>query len=288
MSLPESWVRALEQPVLSVKSPYTLRLNLARLLRTESRAEAAVISGLRSDLPATAFLCGYQTAMRFIDPALSPEQWGAFCISEKGLTSLRDMQSTFSGVELNGVKSHAMLMDNGIDWLYVVAKDPDGLACRRISATAKGVAVLPSAGSQPFIPELPHNAVRFTRALTDTSYYRGQAHEALNKPFRYHEDMLGLLALSGWMMRAIKVSQTSESLAELADAVQSLAQNYDADATSYSIASIDQFDRLFDLLQAQVSALTEESSDIWRRDSALMLMGKKARDAIRAKTTANN
>ncbi|MEK9766729.1 MAG: hypothetical protein VW274_09655, partial [Thalassolituus sp.] len=252
MNLPESWVRALEQPVLSVTSPYTLRLNLARLLRTESRAEAAVISGLRSDLPATAFLCGYQTAMRFVDPALAPEQWAAFCISEKNLSSLRDMQTTFSGAEVSGVKSHAMLMDKGIDWLYIVAKDKDGLACRRLSAAAKGLSVLPSSGAeQPFIPELPHNGVRFNRSLTDTGYYRGNAHEKLNKPFRYHEDILGLLALSGWMIRMRKGGENAGSLDELAGAVKRLIMDYDDNSVNYPITSLDMFDCLTDILQSQ-------------------------------------
>ena len=142
MICPESWQQALKQPPLSVSTPFTLRLNLARLLRTETRPSAAFISGLRSDSPSTAFLAGYQIAMRFIDPALEPEQWAAFCINEKGVTSTREFTTRLDSNTLSGRKGYVLMAGSNIDWLYVAANSIDGLVCVRVTPATSGVSVV--------------------------------------------------------------------------------------------------------------------------------------------------
>jgi len=89
MMWPEGWMITLKQPELSLqKSPFTLRLTYGRLLRSVGPASAAFSSGLRSDTPSTAYFCGYQAAIRFVNPLLEAEQSGETCVSEKGVKSL--------------------------------------------------------------------------------------------------------------------------------------------------------------------------------------------------------
>jgi len=282
VTLPELWAQALSLPVLSVSTPYTMRLNLARLLRTSEAAEAAIISGLRSDIPASAFLSGYQVAMRAVDPTLSPEHWACLCVSEKGLQSLSSMSTLYHDGAVTGRKSHAMLAHAGIDWFYVIARSREGLVCRRISATAAGVEVEPASKNQAVIPELPHHSLVFDLAITDHQYQRGDAHHTINKPFRYHEDVLTLLAFSGWCMRMVGSAPAARS-DELVVAVKKLASGYDPEAMGYSVAQLSAFDELLCELMAYAEQLPEKAAEYWKRDRQLLLMGQKARDVIRKK-----
>ncbi|SIS84565.1 hypothetical protein SAMN05421686_105137 [Thalassolituus maritimus] len=276
--LPELWVRALEMPALSVTTPYTLRINLARLLRTASPAEAAIIAGLRSDIPASAFLSAYQIAMRAVDPALPPEQWACLCVSEKGLRSLSEMETSIEAGAVSGRKSHAMLAMDGIDWLYVIARSTSGLICQRVSAKAEGVSPHPAKPGQPVIPELPHHVVDFTASPVDSAYLAEDAHQCINKPFRYHEDVMVLLAFAGWVLR---VSEAHPGHQRLIECMRALADGYRISAAGYDKSQLDAFDALIEEL-LQIS-LPEKLQQTWHRDRQLLLMGKKARDIIRSR-----
>ena len=278
--LPELWVRALEMPALSVTTPYTLRINLARLLRTASPAEAAIIAGLRSDIPASAFLSAYQIAMRAVDPALPPEQWACLCVSEKGLRSLSEMETCIEAGAVSGRKSHAMLASDGIDWLYVIARSSSGLICQRVSSNAEGVSPQPAKPGQPVIPELPHHVVDFANSPVDAAFLAENAHEKINKPFRYHEDVMALLAFSGWVLR---VSEANINHQKLIECMQALACGYCASATGYDRSQLDAFDALIEELMQFSSHLSGKYQETWRRDRQLLLMGQKARDIIRSR-----
>ena len=276
--LPELWVRALEMPAFSVTTPYTLRINLARLLRTASPAEAAIIAGLRSDLPASAFLSAYQIAMRAVDPSLPPEQWACLCVSEKGLRSLSEMETCIEGGAVSGRKSHAMLAMDGIDWLYVIARSSSGLICQRVSSKAEGVSPHPAKPGQPVIPELPHHVVDFIASPVDAAYRVDDAHQRINKPFRYHEDVMTLLAFAGWVIRVAEVNTHRQRLVEC---MQVLAGGYSAAAVGYDKSQLEAFDALLDeLMQIATPAKFQQT---WHRDRQLLLMGQKARDIIRSR-----
>ena len=276
--LPELWVQALNMPALSVTTPYTLRINLARLLRTASPAEAAIIAGLRSDIPASAFLSAYQIAMRAVDPALPPEQWACLCVSEKGLRSLSEMETSIEAGAVSGRKSHAMLAMDGIDWLYVIARSASGLICQRVSAKAEGVSPHPAKPGQPVIPELPHHVVDFTASPVDSGYLAEDAHQCINKPFRYHEDVMVLLAFAGWVLRVSEAHHDHQSLIQC---MKVLADGYRTSATGYDKSQLDAFDALIEeLLQISLPAKFQQT---WQRDRQLLLMGKKARDIIRSR-----
>ena len=286
MNIAESWLQSLQQPVLSVASPFTLRLTLARLIRSSGAAEAAILGGLRSDSPATAFLCGYQCAMRFIDPALEPEQWGAFCVSEKGLTSLSRMDTLYDRANgtLSGLKSHAMLARSVTDWFYIVARDKDSgdLVCVRVPRSADGLEPGPDPVGQSFVPELPHNSLKLSNVAAASGYFVADAHNQLNKPFRYHEDVLAALALSGWMVRQLGGHDHSHASALLA-LMSAMSGLYSGTDSGYSATTLAMFDQCMALLQDAAGELTGEAAAQWQRDRVLLVMGEKARSVIRSR-----
>jgi len=298
MSLPPDWLAALEQPQLSVTSPYTLRLSLARLLRTEDRARVALLAGLRADTPGTAFLAAYQVAMRFVDPDLAPEQWAAFCVSEKGVRSLSSMATTLTQDTLNGLKSHALLAGHGVDWLYVVARhsmpdsasDPSGrsdkdaaLTCVRVAPSRDGIELIASSGRQPFVPDVPHAAVRFQSVVIDPGYRVDEAHPRLNRPFRYHEDMLVLIALSGWVIRQLPAASVNPQLqASLAQVIA----DYRPESLGYDLADLDNFEQLAAQLVQASTALSGAAAQQWQRDKTLLMMGQPAREVLRQRFSA--
>lgn len=282
MICPESWQQALKQPPLSVSTPFTLRLNLARLLRTETRPSAAFISGLRSDSPSTAFLAGYQIAMRFIDPALEPEQWAAFCINEKGVTSTREFTTRLDSNTLSGRKGYVLMAGSNIDWLYVAANSIDGLVCVRVTPATSGVSVVSSSKPQPFLVDIPHGSLLMKdTAVTDT-YFKTKVHEELNKPFRFHEDVLCLLAFAGWVCRALGDVSAGDCV-ELQQGVTPLMNAYSNDALSYSLTTLDLFEALERVLDEVSNNLPDSARRIWLRDRAILSLGQKARAIIRSR-----
>lgn len=282
MICPESWQQALKQPPLSVSTPFTLRLNLARLLRTETRPSAAFISGLRSDSPSTAFLAGYQIAMRFIDPALEPEQWAAFCINEKGVTSTREFTTRLDSNTLSGRKGYVLMAGSNIDWLYVAANSIDGLVCVRVTPATSGVSVVSSSKPQPFLVDIPHGSLLMKdTAVTDT-YFKTKVHEELNKPFRFHEDVLCLLAFAGWVCRALG-DVSARDCVELKQGVTPLMNAYSNDALSYSLTTLDLFEALERVLDEVSNNLPDSARRIWLRDRAILSLGQKARAIIRSR-----
>lgn len=282
--MPDIWAQALNSSQLSLTMPETLRTNLAALLETCDPAEAAVVSGLRSDLPACAFLAGYQVAMRAVDPCLSPEHWACLCVSEKGLRSLSEMSTSIDNEMLSGKKSHAMLADGGMDWFYVIARDQPDIVCRRVKANERGISILPPDPNQPVVPELPHHALALTEVSVDSSYRCDDAHNRVNKPFRYHEDVMTILALSGWCLRMVgNVSQQSN----LVDVMQAMARGYRRSADGYSLDQLDAFDTLAEELTNTAQELPEGMAELWQRDRRLLMMGQKARSSIRQKLSSS-
>lgn len=282
MTCPENWQLALKQPPLSVSTPFTLRLNLARLLRTEKRASAAFISGLRSDSPSTAFLAGYQLAMRFIDPGLEPEQWAAFCINEKGVKSVREFSTWLDESTLSGRKGYVLMAGNNIDWLYVVANSVDGLVCVRVESTLPTVSVAASSTPQAFLVDIPHGSLSIKDAAVTDPYFKVDVHEQLNKPFRFHEDVLCLLAFAGWVSRSLGEVSVNDCDA-LKQAVTSLSEAYQEDAMGYSLETLELFESLERVLDQVSEHLPESARRVWLRDRAILSLGQKTRAVIRSR-----
>lgn len=253
----------------------TVRPVLQQLLLQYDPLNVAWLGGYRSATPGTAFFFAYQAAMRCIDPALEPDAIAAFVISERGMKSLSAMATCMNpDGSLSGAKSHAMLADKGLNQLYVVARQEDDLICCRVDRTAPGVAVVPTAKSQPFMPDLPHSPLIFDHAPADL--FCRDAHQQLNKPFRYWEDVHGLLAMTSWMC-----ARLPQHAAELVAQASELAALYVADRRAYSLAALDKFEALLGTLEMVAAELPVAASKMWQRDKMLLVFTQPLRQRIR-------
>lgn len=312
MSLSAQWQTGACAPRLSLsRDAVRLRRELATSFLTHTSVATAWQLGLRVDTPGTAFFCGYQAAMRQLDPALAADAWAAFCISESGLRSLSQMQTRFSAATscLNGEKSHVMLAENGLDLLYVVAASDDGLLCVQVAARANGVEALTARKAQLFLPDVPHTPVRFNDVQITSGYRCENAHQRLNKPFRYWEDVHVALAFSGWLLANISAENDVSELninddingntssnasgntnatagtQNLIAAAEKLAQCFAAQSQQYSLTALDALEALLVCQDAMLPLLTADARTLWQRDRILLQLATPLRAKIRTSLT---
>jgi hypothetical protein len=117
--------------------------------------------------------------------------------------------------------------------------------------------------------------------VTDT-YFKTKVHEELNKPFRFHEDVLCLLAFAGWVCRALGDVSAGDCV-ELQQGVTPLMNAYSNDALSYSLTTLDLFEALERVLDEVSNNLPDSARRIWLRDRAILSLGQKARAIIRSR-----
>jgi len=282
---PEGWMITLKQPELSLqKSPFTLRLTYGRLLRSVGPASAAFSSGLRSDTPSTAFFCGYQAAIRFVDPLLEAEQWGALCVSEKGLKSLSSMTTRLDHERgwLSGVKSHALMMGQGMDWLYILAKRGDDIVALKVAANSDGIRIIPNQKPQPFVPDAQHSAIALEAVDVKAAVIFTDAHANINRPFRYWEDVCVGLAFAGWIVRQLIMQESDVSL-DFSDAIQKIQSEFSNNTQGYSIDTLQLVDDLYREMMIAGDQIVGDSAVSWKRDRLLLALGEKARQMLREK-----
>lgn len=261
-------------------APDVVRRHLGLLLSEGDTLNAAWQGGCLSATPGTAFFFGYQAAMRCVDSALPPDTIAAFCISEKGVRSLRDMTTVFAPPLLNGAKSHAMLAGIGLDRCYVVAHQDDDLVCAVVDMTAAGINVQPSGKPQPFMPDLPHLPLRFENA--EATLFCPDANNRLNKPFRYWEDVHGLLALTGWLASLLPADDADALRLQASE----LAGQFRRAADAYSLITVDAVQQLLEKADAAAQLLPAEQQALWQRDRMLMVFTQPLRVRIREKLSA--
>ncbi len=255
----------------------TVRPLLQRLLIESDTLNVAWQGGYQSATPGTAFFFAYQAAMRCVDPDLQPDAIAAFVISERGMKSLRTMATCVNADgTLSGAKSHAMLAKSGLETLYVVAREEENILCYRLSRSAPGISVTDSSKAQPFMPDLPHFPLTFDHAPADL--FCADAHDRLNKPFRYWEDVHGLLAMTGWMC-----GQLAQPPQELTAGASELAILFRANGSHYSLAALDCFERLFALLESVARMLPPAANQLWQRDRMLLIFTQPLRQKIRSR-----
>ncbi|WP_286718462.1 hypothetical protein [Thalassolituus sp. UBA2009] len=285
MSLSALCQRGATAPRLSLEQDAALlRRELATSFRTLTSVEVAWQHGQRAATPGTAFFCGYQAAMRQLDPQLAADAWAAFCISEAGLRSLRQMQTRFDERTscLNGEKSHVMLARRGLDLLYVVAVCDDDLVCVQVTADAAGVEPLEARKEQPFLPDVPHTPVHFSNVTVTSAYRCLHAHQQLNKPFRYWEDVHVALAFSGWLMANADADNTHSLVA----AAGRLADIFSARPKDYSLAALDALEDVLACQDELLPLLADDVRALWLRDRILLQLAVPLRGKIRASLMA--
>lgn len=263
---------------LSLHDLPALRQTAAQAFRLPS-TQAAWQLGLASESPSCAFFCGYQAAIRCLDPSLPPAHWGAFAISESGVKTPWQMHSRFcpqSG-QLSGKKSYVMLAKEGLDALYVVASEPQDdktelWLLRLTGSLLSSLDVLPAKAVQ-FMPELPHYAVRFDLVVPKDGVLTQDAHRRANKPFRYWEDVHVALALAGWLS-----TQTGSGLEKEA---QVLEHAFLQEPAHYHLAALDAVETLLAKMAKQAQCLPENWQSQWQRDVMLLKFGEPVRQKIR-------
>ena len=257
------------------------------LQQQQSLASAAVVLGQCSDTPSTAFFFAYQLAVRHLDECLQDDEFAAFAASESGVRSSRDyttqLHSDGARQSVSGVKSHVMLMASGlIDYLYVLANDAEQhLYCVKVASVSSGVLAEPIGKAQPFVCDVPHTPIRLDAAEVVPGGVTADAHKRCFKPFRYWEDVMVLLAFSGWM-----VTHADDEAGPLLHAEsQRLIDNYERSPGYYQPETFSIMDGVITTLQQTSSYLSDDQRLLWQRDSRLLQLGSAARAAVQKKLT---
>ncbi|MAD45050.1 MAG: hypothetical protein CMI02_00575 [Oceanospirillaceae bacterium] len=276
------------EPLNLQQNPARVRRELAALLQQHSTTSAAWQAGLMAETPGTAFFCAYQAVMRCLDPALPGDVWAAFCISERGMGSLRNMTTQYTTAGgLSGSKSHVMLAGEGLDYLYVVARGDreEQLVCVTVPMQAQGVSVEDVSKPQPFFPDVLHKPVTFSQ-VTAEAVFSQDAHRALNRPFRYWEDIHLALALAAWLVAACRKESRVEAAERLCVEAEALKTAFSTQPERYHLAALDAFENLQQTMTDCTEWLTGPALLAWQRDQIVMAMTAPLRRQIRAKLSA--
>lgn len=245
--------------------------------------DRALALALRADRLGHAFAAGYHAALRALVPALGPAHRAALCATEAGGAHPKHIATRLDGNTVTGEKrwvtggasATALLV------LCVSGENPLGRKDLRlvwVDATDPGV-LFEEMPPTPFIPEVPHAAVRFegarVRAVLD-----GDGWEDLVKPFRTVEDThvhgAALAYLLGWGRRAGAPAAQTEALLAAAVTFRALAaMDPKAPATHLALAgAIAAAEGIFRDADAGIAG---DEGARWARDRALLSVAGRAR-----------
>lgn len=272
--------------ILSLKGqPQVLRDKLATAFSLSSTANLCWQLGQLSDSPSTAFFIGYQAAMRCLDPSLPVGQWAAFSVSEKGIRNPYECLTQFDPATglLEGKKSHVMMVPLGLDVVYVLARKIDSSPVELVLLKVDALSLqIESVNSQPFLSEVPHYAVSFAVVLPSTALLCVDAHQKINKPFRYWEDVHTTLSLTGWLQ-----SKLDTASKELEQAAVSLEKEFKRNPFNYDLAALTVLERLISRAHLDSQYLSDDNKTVWQRDTLLLKFSQRIRDKIRQSLLEN-
>lgn len=261
-------------------------------------AQRAAVTGLHAPCVAWAFAAGYQCALdRMLGP-LDANLFHALCVTERSGNRPRDigcrLEARGDHWVLNGEKSY-VTGGAAADLLFVAARAGEDAQERprivmlRLPRDRAGIEVRQGA-DLPFVPELPHAAVRFHELRVDRAdLLPGDGYDRYIKPFRTLEDTHVELALIGMLIRH------SRALPAAAEGVHMLLGVI---STLLVVAAMDPADTAAHLLLAgNRSALGQAIEQLeplwevhepafhaaWQRDRALLSVARSAREARTAK-----
>lgn len=261
-----------------------LRKALARAFLQHSTTDLCWLLGAQAETPGVAFFIAYQAALRCLDPSLPNTDWGAFCVSEKGVRSPFLITTEYQPVtgQLKGQKSFVMQAGQGLNVYYILAKRADSNPVKLCLLKLKeddflnGQIQFLEAAAQPFMVDVPHRPMQFDLQISPSCLFLEDAHEKANKPFRYWEDVHVFIALAAWLQsRLLKVDERLEL------AVQQLQEQFARQPAYYTLAALDAFDAGLGLLSELAAQLPAQWQRIWQRDAMLLQLTAPLRSKIR-------
>ncbi len=187
--------------------------------------EAAIMGGFRSEILATAFAAGYQSALQSLFPDLPRDRKVSLCVTEQGgghpraiLTRLEKGSS--GSYSLTGDKRWSTL-SNQAALLLVVAREAEDPSTNRavfrvvrVDPQASGVAIVPMPET-PFVPEIRHAEVSLRNVLVnEADIMAGDGYDEYVKPFRTVEDIHVHAAGAGYLMRLCRQYSFDKPLLE--------------------------------------------------------------------------
>lgn len=261
--------------MLSLSVSQLLRDELARSLQSQTTVALCWQLGRQASTPSTAFFIGYQAAIRCLDLSLPTDEWAAVAISETGVKSLFEIKTTYQSQRLVGNKSHVMLANSGVDQIYVLARATEDLALLKIAASQVEVI---GQNRQMIMPEVPHYQIAFDLEIQPAQVFCVNAHEAVNKPFRYWEDVHVSIAMAGWLQAKLKANNEG-----LEVAVQQLSREFIQHSQYFSLESLIALEQLLAFMEKTAENLQGEDKIAWQRDAMLLKFTQPIRDKIKNK-----
>lgn len=242
----------------------------------------AVLGGRLAATPGLAFLAGYQAALRALWPD-APAGLGALCATERRTLRPPDMSTRWDGAQLNGSKDFVTAGD-AVQWLLVSAREEsvDEAPCLGlffVEPAAAGV-VLKQGPSLPIVPDIPHARLQLDGA--PATRLAGDGWSDYVKPFRTHEDLHVLAALSAWLYGVALREQWPlglqlRLLAILGGAAEVARLSAKEPATHLLLAAqLEQFAALQSELDSAMTHAGGHWAALWQRDRAVLTLARGA------------
>jgi len=242
----------------------------------------AVFGGRLAATPGLAFLAGYQAALRALWPD-APAGLGALCATERRTLRLADMFTRWDGAQLNGSKDFVTAGD-AVQWLLVSAREESldeapSLGLFLVEPAAAGV-VLEQGPSLPIVPDIPHARLQLDGA--PATRLAGDGWSDYVKPFRTHEDLHVLAALSAWLYgmglrERWSLGLQLRLLAILGGAAEVARLPAKEPATHLLLAAqLEQFAALQADLDSAMTHAGGHCAALWQRDRAVLTLARGA------------
>ena len=242
----------------------------------------AVYGGRLATTPGLAFLAGYQAALRALWPD-APPGLGALCTTERRKLRPADMTTRCENGQLSGSKDFVTTGD-AAQWLLVSAREEGAGESPRLGLfviESAGVGVSLVAGPDlPIVPDIAHGKLSLEQAAGRR--LPGDGWSEYVKPFRTHEDLHVLAALTAWLYGIALPEQWPRPLAlrllgVLAAAAEVARQPANEPATHLLLAALLE---QFAALQPEVDRALMESQGswnaMWKRDRAVLGIARDA------------
>ncbi|PNF81102.1 acyl-CoA dehydrogenase [Stutzerimonas stutzeri] len=242
----------------------------------------AVYGGRLAVTPGLAFLGGYQAALRALWPD-APPGLGALCTTERRKLRPADMATRWDDGNLSGSKDF-VTAGEAVQWLLVSAREEGAgesprLGLFAVEPAARGVSL--TAGPQlPIVPDIAHGRLCLERALGER--LPGDGWSDYVKPFRTHEDLYVLAALTAWLHGVALQERGPRSLmlrllGILSGAAEVARLSADEPAAHLLLAALlEQFAALQPDVESALAAGDGTHAALWQRDRAVLGLAREA------------